>query len=84
MKEIIRIKSIRQVHDFFALARPHHPLVSVIPIDDRITNFNFGAATYVFEFYQINLKVGFSGSLTYGRNAYDFEEGTLTFIRPEQ
>ena len=84
MNEIIRIKSINAVHRLFELEKPRHPLVSVIQIDDRITNFDYGNAKYVFDFYQINLKQGFSGSMNYGRNSYDFDEGTLTFIKPNQ
>lgn len=84
MCEIIRIKTINEVHRLFGLEKPSHPLVSVIPIDDRITNFNYGNARYIFEFYQINLKIGFSGSLNYGRNSYDFDEGTLLLIKPNQ
>ena len=84
MKEIIRIKTINEVHRIFNLDKPLHPLVSVIDIDDRITNFDYGESKYVFEFYQVNLKMGFSGSLSYGRNSYDFDEGTITFIKPNQ
>lgn len=84
MCEIIRIKTINEVHRLFGLEKPSHPLVSVIPIDDRITNFNYGNARYIFEFYQINLKIGFSGSLNYGRNSYDFDEGTLLLMKPNQ
>ncbi len=84
MNEIIRIKSINDVHRLFELDKPRHPLVSVIQIDDRITNFDYGDYKYIFDFYQINLKQGFSGSMNYGRNSYDFDEGTLTFIKPNQ
>lgn len=84
MKEFIKIDKISQVHDFFGLASPKHPLVSVIPINDQITNFNFGDATYLVNLYQISLKCGIKGSLIYGRNSYDFEEGTIVFTRPNQ
>lgn len=84
MKEIIKIKTISEVHRIFGLAKPKHTLVSVIKIDDNITNFDYGDSKYTFDFYQVNLKEGFSGSLNYGRNAYDFEEGSLTFIKPQQ
>ena len=84
MKEIVRIKSISEVHRIFELNAPKHPLVSVIPIDDRMSNFDYGDKKYAFDFYQINLKLGFAGSLIYGRNSYDFEDGTLTFIKPNQ
>ncbi|MGD1845263.1 MAG: helix-turn-helix domain-containing protein [Salibacteraceae bacterium] len=84
MSEIVSIKSISEVHRIFGLEKPHHPLVSVLPIDDRMTNFDYRNVRYVFDFYQISLKQGFSGSMRYGRNTYDFEEGTLTFIKPHQ
>ena len=84
MKEIVRIKTISEVHRIFGLEKPKHPLVSLIPIDDKITNFDYGDAKYVFDFYQVNMKEGFSGSLNYGRNDYDFEEGSLIFIKPQQ
>ena len=84
MKEIIRIKSISEVHDFYGFEKPKHPLVSVLPIDDRMTNYDYGDATYAFDFYQVSLKIGISGSMIYGRNSYDFKEGTLTFIKPNQ
>jgi len=84
MKEIIRIKSINEVHRFFGLEKPKHPLVSIIQINDEITNFDYGSVKYIFDFYQVNLKLGFSGSMSYGRNSYDFDEGTLTFIKPNQ
>ena len=84
MKNIIRIKSISEVHRLLGLPAPSHPLVSVIPIDDKIVNFDYGDTKYVFDFYQVHYKQGFSGSFQYGRNSYDFEEGTLTFIKPDQ
>jgi len=84
MKEIIRIQSIHDVHSILEIKKPNHPLVSVIDIDDRIVNFDYGEAKYVFDFYQISMKQGFEGSFLYGRNSYDFEEGTLTFIKPGQ
>ena len=84
MKDIIRIKTITKVHDFFGLPKPKHPLVSVIPIDERMTDIDYGDFTYVFDFYQISLKSGIKGNLTYGRNSYDFQEGSMTFIKPNQ
>ena len=84
MDQIVRIKTIHDVHRILGLEKPQHPLVSVIKIDDRITNFDYGDAKYVFDFYQINPKLGFSGSMLYGRNSYDFDDGSLTFIKPNQ
>lgn len=84
MAEIIRIDNITQVHEFFGYAKPKHPLVSVLPITDDMTNFPFGQSTYVLELYQVSLKKGIDGSMSYGRNSYDFHEGTMLFTKPEQ
>ena len=84
MKNIINIDSITQVHNFLGLPKPKHPLISVIPIDDRMTQMDYGDFTYVLNFYQISLKSGIRGNLTYGRNSYDFEEGSMIFMQPGQ
>lgn len=84
MSKIVRIQSISQVHHILGLDKPKHPLVSVIPIDERMMSVDYGDATYVFDFYQISLKSGISGCIRYGRNRYDFEEGAMVFTKPGQ
>ena len=84
MSNIIQVESVSEVHDFFGLPKPKHPLVSVLPITDSMTNFDYGDHSYVIDLYQISLKKGISGSLTYGRNSYDFQEGTVVFMQPAQ
>lgn len=84
MKKIISIDTIGQVHEMLGLYEPEHPLVSVIPMDDLITKYNVIEATYVLGFYQVSLKTGNCGVLTYGRNTYDFQEGTIVFTKPKQ
>lgn len=84
MKEFIQIKSITQIHDFFGYEKPRHPLVTVLPINDNMTNFDYGDITYAIDLYQISLKSGIEGQLVYGRNSYDFEEGTMVFTKPNQ
>ena len=84
MSAIIKINSVTQVHEFYRLKSPRHPLISVIPINDDITNFEYGGHTYVSDMYHISLKRNVTGSWTYGRNNYDFQDGTMTFIQPNQ
>ena len=83
MSSFTHIASIKEVHEFWGLAKPTHPLVTVVPLND-IKDVEYGDRTYVVNLYQISLKEGLSGSFTYGRNAYDFEEGTITFLKPGQ
>ncbi|MEN0049899.1 MAG: AraC family transcriptional regulator, partial [Bacteroidota bacterium] len=84
MKKINRVHSISEVHRLFGFKTPKHPLVSVLPIDERMTQFDYGDDHYTFDFYQISLKQGIKGTLSYGRSNYDFQDGTMTFIKPNQ
>jgi len=80
----VKIDSINQIHTFFGLEKPKHPLVSAIPITDKITSLDFSGATYLFDIYQISLKINLSCVIDYGRNSYDFQEGTMVFTKPGQ
>lgn len=82
--KIVRIKSISEIHTFLGLEKPKHPLVSLIPIDSKVTEYDYGDFTYVFDFYQVALKFGIKGDILYGRNHYDFQEGSMIFTKPGQ
>ena len=84
MKDIININSIGQIHSALGIKAPKHPLVSIIQIDETISQHNYGDHTYVFDFYQVSLKIGIEGTIRYGRNSYDYQEGTLIFTKPGQ
>lgn len=82
MTQLFRLKTIAQVHELLNLGKPKHPLVSVFQhTDDMPTNFD--GASFVTEFYMLSFKSKV-GSLNYGRQSYDFQEGTLIFTAPEQ
>ncbi|MVN22098.1 helix-turn-helix domain-containing protein [Mucilaginibacter arboris] len=58
-----------------------HPLVSVIDFSKAAPRE--GSRMY-FGFYTIFLKDVKCGDLVYGRNTYDYQEGTLVFLAPGQ
>lgn len=58
-----------------------HPLVSVVDLSKA--DPRQGSRMY-FGFYTIFLKDVKCGDLVYGRNTYDYQEGTLVFIAPGQ
>jgi AraC family transcriptional activator of pobA len=58
-----------------------HPLVSVVDLSKAAPRQ--GSRMY-FGFYTIILKDVICGDLVYGRNTYDYQEGTLVFIAPGQ
>ena len=82
-RNIIKIETISQIHAALGIKKPKHPLVSVISMN-LLSNYDYGDATYVMNLYQLSLKTGISGSITYGRNSYDFDEGTMIFSKPMQ
>ncbi len=84
MSELFRIESITQVHDLVGFPKPKHPLVSVIRFTGEAMKPDLREVRFVNDLYQVMLKDGFSGTLGYGRNSYDFHEGTLVFTSPGQ
>lgn len=84
MENSIRIESISQLHDLIGYEKPKHPLITLIDvkgIDPTISTLDLDVFT---NFYTISLKEGNHCRNKYGRQYYDFEEGSLTFMAPEQ
>ena len=79
-----RIDSISQAHKAMGLPRPKHPLVSVVHTKDFDTNLNLSGVKVINNLYQVSLKQMGCGNLFYGKNSYDYEEGTLVFTSPGQ
>ncbi|UTW62469.1 AraC family transcriptional regulator [bacterium SCSIO 12741] len=84
MSNIFTIESVSQIHEFLGLSGPKHPLITVLPIDERIVTANYGDTTFVMDLFQISLKKGIEGNISYGRNSYDFKDGTVVFTKPDQ
>jgi AraC-like DNA-binding protein len=80
MENLIRFESVND-YNVFNNAETLHPLVSVIDLSKaaprQISSMYFG-------FYTVFLKEVKCGDLRYGKNTYDYQEGTLVFIAPGQ
>lgn len=83
MTEFIHIQSISQLHQLMEIDKPVHPLISVVR-HSKDMKVSFGNARFNSDLYFISLKENIKGSFKYGRNAHDFEEGTLLFVAPGQ
>lgn len=81
--KIITIKQVSDVHAMLGLNEPRHPLISVIENRPQVET-DFTDIRLVSELYIIALKENLRCVLQYGRNHYDYEEGTLVFISPGQ
>lgn len=84
MSDILRVKSLTEATEFLGMGKPKHPLVAVIHHDNANFKRDWGNARYILDLYQITQKDRMTGSLGYGRNSYDFEEGTMIFTGPGQ
>lgn len=76
-----RIKTITEVHRLAELAKPHHPLISIIDVAGLNRDSDIHAV--IFDFYVVSLKRG-CDKLIYGQQKYDFDEGMMAFIAPGQ
>ncbi|MCT4587813.1 MAG: helix-turn-helix transcriptional regulator [Carboxylicivirga sp.] len=79
------IKSISEFHQLMELPKPKHPLISVIDLQqvDMTSNMEVWGS-YRTEFYTISVKSGVTGKLKYGQNQFDFDEGVLMCVGPNQ
>ena len=80
MEEIFKLETVA-VYNKIRGVETLHPLVSVIDLSKAKS---MPAKTFNFGLYAVYLKELNCGELKYGRNNYDYQEGTLVFIAPGQ
>ncbi len=81
MEHIIKLEKISQYNTLKGV-ETKHPLISVY--DNSKTKALPNHCRLHFGFYAIFLKEIHCGELKYGRNSYDYDEGTLVFFGPGQ
>lgn len=85
MKPTIEIRKVSEIHQISELPKPKHPLVSVIYNRDLKNVSQAKGVRIINHLYTIIFKPSNScSSFLYGRNSYDYEEGTLVFTAPRQ
>jgi AraC-like DNA-binding protein len=83
-KQLKRIKTISEFHRAKGLPPPEHSLISVIDYGVIPCVSDINTANLVFDFYQISIKRGLNAKLKYGQQQYDFDDGVMFFISPNQ
>lgn len=82
--DILRSRSIIELHNGMGLDKPPtHPLISIIDTADLQYGEEFVGSRFTSDLYCIALKDKGCG-IDYGRNHYDFNEGVLLFMAPNQ
>lgn len=84
-EKLIRFITISETHEAFGLPKPQHPLISLVHFSER-NPFNTSMAPIydVLSFYKITFITDNNGRLKYGRDYYDFDEGSMLFLAPNQ
>jgi len=83
-RQIQRIKTISEFHKLRGLPNPEHPLISVVDYSAIKRSANIGETNLVLNFYMISLKKGIGGKMSYGQQEFDFDEGLMAFLEPNQ
>ncbi len=82
MADIIHLNSIADIHRMLGIANPTHPLVTVI--DNDCIGMANSSISYSTGMFIISMKSGMTGSMKYGASTYDFNDGVMLFMAPEQ
>jgi AraC-like DNA-binding protein len=83
MNEIYRIANISELNQFFNQPKPKHPLISVMDFS-KIDGFGDNEGRFTSDFYSIMFKNHCTNKMKYGREYFDFQDGTIFFIAPKQ
>ncbi len=82
-----RFKTIGEFHEARQLPAPEHPLISITQIDQVKQTDAAGSMSWCYDFFAVGIKrVSFSSPVNfrYGQQPFDFNEGILSFVAPNQ
>lgn len=82
-KQPLRVQSIAEFHRLRGLPKPAHPLLSIVNLNE-VPKFPETVSSLVLDLYSVSLKRNFTGTFKYGQQEYDFNEGTMFFMAPNQ
>lgn len=80
----LKFNSISEMHAALGFAQPLHPLISLVNYADIKTPYEERPKSIILNFYKISYKINLKGNIKYGQGHYDFNEGGLSFISPNQ
>jgi len=84
IKQPYIFNSISDLHKALGLPKPLHPLLSLVDYSDITADASEISKGMILNFYKVSYKKNFKGKIKYGQSHYDFDEGGLSFIAPNQ
>jgi AraC family transcriptional activator of pobA len=79
-----RFESLSRLHRALDMPAPMHPLVSLLNNADGKIPLERLPSPHILNFYKISYKMNFQGKFKYGQHFYDFDEGGMFFVSPNQ
>jgi len=79
-----RIESLSELRHLLGLPKPVHPLIMVSNSMEKHIDLSLIPNPHIKNFYKISYLKNIMGQLKYGQRFYDFEEGGMVFIAPNQ
>ena len=80
-----KFESLSEFHRVLGLPKPVHPLISLVyNTDGKIRAPDVTCKQFMMSFYKISYKPNLKGKFRYGQHYYDFDEGGLFFLAPNQ
>lgn len=83
-QQTLVFKSISELMLALGHPKPQHPLIALIRYDEAKVNLEHAGRSFLIDFYKVSFKKDFKGQVRYGQGYYDFEEGGLAFLGPNQ
>jgi AraC-like DNA-binding protein len=83
-QKVHRVKSIADFHKMKGLPSPQHPLISLFDYSTVECSSEVHHKHMVFDFYHISCKRSTGTKYKYGQGHYDFDDGVMFFIAPNQ
>lgn len=84
MRKPYQIKTISEFHQFRGLAKPEHPLISIVDFADMQNAIDKDNLSWISDLYSISIKRTSNAKIKYGQKDYDFDEGVMFFMAPNQ
>lgn len=84
MKDLKHLKKVGDYHKLANIAAPEHPLISLVDYSQVQYSSKIEKLKWKQDYYTIGLKRNVPYKFFYGQQEYDFDEGIMTFIAPNQ
>lgn len=83
LSDILHIESVSQINEMIGNEKLKHPLIALLE-PSKVKTLPEIKQKIVLDLYSLSLKSGSECKIKYGRQNYDFQEGTLVFLAPGQ